>query len=132
MKAKLLFFVALMTVTFATRAQVLVQDLNIKVLPSSERNVLKIIYAENSQPVTVTFFSGKKVYGKDIESKAYATGFQKKYDVSNISERTFWITVASAKSSATYRMTRIRNGKSFASELESSSGGGQLLVKRND
>lgn len=120
-------------VSFAATAQgSLNDDSKIKVLPSATKNMIKVLYAsEVDGPVTVTFYDADHVYGQDVITKKETKGFIKKYDVGRVSENSFLVKVSSDKLAAIYKVTRVNGGKSFNSELKSTSTD-QLLVKRND
>ncbi len=136
MKTNFLFttIVLLGLVSSAATAQVsLNEDSKIKVLPSTMKNVIKVMYAADVEgPVTVTFYNGTHVYGQDVVRDHVAKGFIKKYDVGRVYENSFLVKVSSEKLAAIYRVTRVNSGKSFTSELKSLSTDPQLLVKRND
>lgn len=136
MKTNFLFttIVLLGLVSQAATAQVsLNDDSKIKVLPSMTKNVLKVLYATDVEgPVTVTFYDGSHIYGQDVVTDRITKGFIKKYDVGRVYENSFLVKVSSEKLAAIYRVTRVKGGQSFTSELKSISTDPQLLVKRND
>src|SRR5579871_6353126 len=82
-------------------------DPAVKILPSTEGGVLKILYAySSSEPVKITFTGAQDLNQIDyVRGSNFPTGFSKKYDIRNIEVDAFWIEVKSSKLSVVYKMT---------------------------
>lgn len=92
----------------------------VKILPTDEKEVLKVLYAyDTDQAVEVKFLSEDGVLTRDnIKASAFQNGFSKKYDVRNIKSANFWIEVSSPSLTVTYKMTESADQKSLEAFLE--------------
>lgn len=92
----------------------------VKILPTDEKGVLKVLYAyDTDQAVEVKFLSEDGVLTRDkIKASAFQNGFSKKYDVRNIKSANFWIEVSSPSLTVTYKMTESADQKSLEAFLE--------------
>ncbi|MFY8036300.1 MAG: hypothetical protein ACOVMQ_03980 [Cyclobacteriaceae bacterium] len=105
----------------------------IKVLPSAEEGVVKILYAyETTKPVEVRFSNESGVLKTDrVKPSSFAHGFIKKYDVSGIDTKKFKVEVISENVSVTYLITESKNSKGFTPRLESTTYNQSLVASNN-
>ena len=120
MKTQSIILVVLVML-FGAAAQA--QELNepaIKILPTSQQGILKVLYTYNSgQPVLVKFSDENTVLFSDrIKADSFKKGFARKYDVRQIAAKTFYIEVSSETVSATYRLTRSEDSDVLTPFLE--------------
>ena len=113
--------IVVLVMLFGAAAQA--QELNepaIKILPTSQQGILKVLYAYNSgQPVLVKFSDENTVLFSDkIKANSFEKGFSKKYDVRQISAKTFYVEVSSETITATYRLTRSEDSDVLTPFLE--------------
>ncbi len=115
-------FIAILSMSFAAQAQTEAQSA-VKVLPSTEKGIIKILFAhEPSENVEVKFYNEDGLLKKDrIKAATFKKGFIKKYDVSAIDTRKFSIDVDSESISVTYRLVESKDGKSYTALLERAS-----------
>jgi len=111
----------LLVMIFGTAAQA--QEVNepaIKILPTSQQGILKVLYAYNSgQPVLVKFSDENTVLFSDkIKADSFKKGFSRKYDVRNIAAKTFYVEVSSESLSVTYQLTKSEDGNDLIPVLE--------------
>ena len=92
----------------------------VKILPTAEQGVLKVLYAyDTDQAVEVKFLNEDGVLTRDkIKANTFQNGFSKKYDVRNISSRNFWIEVSSPSLMVTYKMTESNDRRAYVPILE--------------
>ncbi len=92
----------------------------VKILPTTQRGVIKVMHAQESEiPVSIKFFTREGEVGHDhVAKNKYEKGFTKKYDVSTIDGKEFWIEVNSSASSVTYRVVPNKDKKTFDAYLE--------------
>lgn len=104
----------------------------IKILPSTQKGIFKVLYAYASdQPVTVKFFNEEGLIETDnINPKEFQRGFFKKYDVRNIESGSFWVEVAGPTHAATYKMIESKNG-TYIPVLEKTTYSHSLAVVNN-
>lgn len=116
-KSILAGLVILLSAAFTTHAQLI--EPAVKILPGSEKGQLKVIYAYNSQnAVDVKFLGENGLLKSDrIQAGSFTNGFSKRYDVSRIKAKSFWIEVSSADLSVRYKMIESKDGK-FVPYLE--------------
>ena len=122
--------VALFSVSFfGTHAQQAGEPL-VKILPTDEKGVLKVLYAyDTNQAVEVKFLNDEGVLTHDkIKANTFQNGFSKKYNVRNISSRNFWIEVSSPNLTVTYKMTQSKDRKSFVPFLEKTTYSNSLIA----
>ncbi len=105
----------------------------IKVLPSAEEGVVKILYAyETTKPVEVRFSNESGILKTDrVKPSSFAHGFIKKYDVSGIDTKKFKVEVISENVSVTYLITESKNSKGFTPRLESTTYNQSLVASNN-
>ncbi len=84
----------------------------VKILPSTEDGVLKVMYAySSSEPIKIRFTDAQNLNQVDyIGGENFPSGFSKKYDIRNIEVDAFWIEVKSSKLSVVYKMTAQKDG----------------------
>ncbi len=92
----------------------------VKILPTTQSGVIKVLHAQESEsPVLIKFTTQDGEVGQDqvVRSK-YEKGFTKKYDVSKIQGKDFWIEVTTAETSVTYHIVTDKKKKTFDAYLE--------------
>ena len=105
----------------------------IKVLPTNEAGVVKVLYAyETSKPVEVRFSNESGVLKRDfVKSNQFGNGFLKKYDVSAIDTRKFKVEIIAENISVIYQLTESKKGKTYTSFLESTTYKQPLVASNN-
>jgi hypothetical protein len=92
----------------------------VKILPSSDNKIIKVLFAmQTDDVVDVKFFSDGGMVKRDKITGPFEKGVMKRYDVSEINSRDYWIEVTSGCLKVTYRVRPDRRGKSFSPQLES-------------
>ncbi|NOS92079.1 MAG: hypothetical protein HOP30_09170 [Cyclobacteriaceae bacterium] len=106
---------------------------SIKVLPSTEEGVVKILYAyETNKPVEVRFSNESGILKTDrVKPTSFAHGFIKKYDVSGIDTKKFKVEVISENVSVTYVITESKTSKGYTPRLESTTYNQPLVASNN-
>lgn len=91
----------------------------IRILPSAEEGKLKILYARSAeQAVEVKFIGENGLLQADrIKAGTFQNGFIKKYDVSCIKEKNFWVEVSSGDLKVRYKLVA-KDQKTFVPYLE--------------
>jgi hypothetical protein len=124
--------VVIASTTFSAQAQTAMSPA-IKVLPTTEAGVVKILFVyESNKPVEVRFSNESGVLKRDfIQSKQFANGFLKKYDVGGIDTKNFKIEVIAENVSVVYQLTESKKGKTYTSFLESTTYKQPLVASNN-
>ncbi|CAN5471125.1 hypothetical protein BH09BAC3_BH09BAC3_34130 [soil metagenome] len=98
----------------------------IKILPTSQKGILKVLYAydqdNSNQSVTVKFLNeGGVIKSDEIKQGTFTNGFLKKYDIRKMASisNNVWIEVSSSNVTATYKLDESRDGNSFVPTLVS-------------
>lgn len=93
---------------------------SIRILPAAEQGKVKLVYARDSRSnVDVRFMDESGLLKSDrIKAGSFEKGFIKKYDVSRIKNKSFWMEVRSADLTVRYKLVESRDGKSFVPYLE--------------
>lgn len=87
----------------------------VKVIPTSDKDVIKLIYGYDAERVDIKFSDASGIIASDrVKGKSFEGGFNKKYRVERNANKDFWIEVSSADLAVTYRMTAGSNGKWMA------------------
>jgi hypothetical protein len=133
MKTQSILLVVLVMI-FGTVAQA--QEVNVpavKILPMPQHGILKVLYAYHSgQPVHVKFYDEDAVLFSDkIKANAFKNGFSRKYDVSHIASKTFYVEVSSETLSVTYKLTKSEDGNALRPLLENVSYQYPTVASRN-
>lgn len=104
----------------------------VKILPSAQDGIFKVLYAsETDQPVTISFMNNDGLMASDrIKSTKFKHGFFKKYDVTHVNDRIFWIEVKSSNLVVKYKMTKSNSGF-FTPSLESTTYNHEVVAKNN-
>lgn len=90
----------------------------VKVIPTSNKDVIKLIYGYDAEQVDIKFSDASGIITSDrVKGKNFEGGFNKKYRVERNTNNDFWIEVSSADLAVTYRMTAGANGK-WTAQLE--------------
>lgn len=92
----------------------------VKILPTTKSGVIKVLHAqESASPVTIKFSTKEGEVAQDqVSSNMYEKGFTKKYDVSKIQHKDYWVEVTSSTSSVTYHIVPDKDKKTFDAYLE--------------
>src|SRR6478735_5266892 len=117
-KSAILAFAFVLSTAFASLAQTKGEPA-IKVLPTNQSGVIKVLFAYDSdKPVTVKFYSDGKLVGTDkIKGKSFSKGFSKRYDVSHISDSNFRVEVESENVTVTYQILESQGTLSYDAQL---------------
>ena len=103
----------------------------VKILPTNEKGILKIMYAyATNQPVTIVFYNEGGLLASDKVKGDFRDGFSKKYDVRKVSAD-FWIEVRSMELTVTFKMVESRDGQSFLPVLEKTTYNHALVAANN-
>jgi hypothetical protein len=88
------------------------QDPSVKIIPTTQKDVIKVIYAYNSEEVVSVKFSNREEELKTdkISPKEFDGGFSKKYNVEKMDDKPFWVEISNSALTVTYRM-KSQNGK---------------------
>ena len=121
MKTKIIIIVGLVVAFVASQTISYGQgEPAVKILPTSKKGVFKVLYAyDTDQIVTVKFYNEEGLNKTDkIKPNAFQHGFSKKYDARHLESGNFWVEVAAANVSVTYRMVESGDGRTFEPLLE--------------
>ncbi len=105
----------------------------VKILPTNQKGILKVLYAyDANQSVKITFFNDKGlILSDEVKGESLSNGFSKKYDVRNITSESFWIEVASDNISVTYKLTESMDRKTYVPFLEKTTYSHSLVASNN-
>jgi hypothetical protein len=121
MKTRLILsgLVVMLSAAFTT-ANAQLDEPAVKVLPSSEKGIVKVLYAiDSDKAVEVKFLSENGLITSDkIKAGSFKNGFSKKYDISRIKAKSFWVEVSSADLTVRYKMIESKERKAFIPYLE--------------
>ena len=94
------------------------QDLSVKIIPTAQKDIIKVIFAYNSEEaVSVKFSNREEVFKTDkVSPKDFEGGFSKKYNVEKMDGKPFWVEISNSALSVTYRM-KSKNGK-WSAQIE--------------
>lgn len=134
MKTKLTLIAGLAIALVAAAVTANSQSLEpaVKIIPSAQDGIFKVIYGyESEQAVQVKFFNEQGLLKLDkIKAEKFENGFVKKYDVRNVTAGDFWIEVASANLTVTYKMAEQKN-RAYQPILESTTYNNALASLNN-
>ncbi len=104
------------------------QDLSVKIIPTAQKDIIKVIYAYNSEEaVSVKFSNREEVLKTDkISAKDFQGGFSKKYDVERMDNKPFWVEISNSTLSVTYRMKSL-NGR-WSAQLEKTTNNNPIVA----
>jgi hypothetical protein len=121
MKTKTTFLAGLMILAAMSFTSTNVQaqaDPAVKVLPTSETGILKVLYAyPNQKTVQIKFYNESGLIGLDHVNKKFEKGFSKRYDLNKLSEGNYWVEITSPELSVTYKLEGSKE-KKWISTLE--------------
>lgn len=88
----------------------------VKIIPASEKDVIKVIYGyEANATIEVKFIDADKVVFSDkVKAKNFDQGFMRKYDIGKFDSRDLWIEVSSPELTVTYKLLPGDNGRWLA------------------
>lgn len=88
----------------------------VKVIPTDETDVIKVIYGYDSrEPVMVTFLGEDGIFFQDkVQGENLTNGFSKKYKVRPVQGKEIHVEVSSLEISVKYRLTVSDRGKWIA------------------
>ena len=103
-----------------TAANAQLDEPAVKILPSVEKGIIKVLYAiDSDKAVEVKFLNESGLITLDkIKAGSFNKGFLKKYDISRIDGKSFWVEVSSADLTVRYKMIKSKERKSFIPYLE--------------
>lgn len=128
-KLTLLAIVTFVAVASFSYAQTSPEE-RVKILPSNLPGTIKLHYAMKVyEPLEITFFGPQqKVLAQDqINNGQFPNGVSKRYDVSNVNKKDFWIQIRSSENVITYHIIPSKDKKHFTAILEPAAN--QLMVK---
>jgi hypothetical protein len=113
--AGLIFFSAMSFAVTNSNAQ---SGPAVKILPTTEKGILKIHYAQPTfKAVSIKFYDESGLITSDKVSKSYEKGFSKKYDLSNLKAGEYWVEITSPELSVTYKLAGSKE-KTWVTTLE--------------
>jgi hypothetical protein len=120
MKTKTTFLglMILAAMSFASTNVQAQADPAVKVLPTSQAGILKVLYAyPNQKAVQIKFYNESGLIVSDRVSKKYEKGFSKKYDLNKLEVGNYWVEITSPELSVTYKLEGSKD-KKWVSTLE--------------
>jgi len=132
MKTKsILALVVMLSAALATQAQAF--EPAVKILPTGEKGILKVVYAHDAQSnVDVKFLGENGLLEWDrIKADSFSKGFSKKYNVRNIREKSFSIEISAADLTVRYKMIKSQDGSAYVPHLESTTYNHPLVASIN-
>ena len=113
-------FAIVTMMAFSVNAQQ-IDPSRVKILPSREGGIIKLLFAmETNETVDLKFFAdGGMVKRDQITGGPFEKGVMKRYDVSGINNKDYWVEVTSGNLKVTYRVRPNRDRKTFSPQLES-------------
>jgi hypothetical protein len=125
MKTKIFIVAATIVMLAALFTSVQAQSLNepiIKILPSNQPGLLKILYVHDTdRSVDVKFYSNEGLIASDrIKGGTFKKGFLKRYDVSRINSEKFRIEISDESRSLWYTVIGADDDKTFTCVYERS------------
>jgi hypothetical protein len=132
MKFRILTLViALLTVSGAAVYAQSESEPAVKILRTGKPGMIKLIYAiETNEPLTVKFLTDRGVAGSHKVKGAYPKGWLKRYDVSSIDNKEFWIEISSPQRVLTYHIVP-EDGDKYAATLEKTTYN-HMMVRSNN
>ena len=93
----------------------------VKILSTRDSNVIKMLYAmKTDEPIQVRFITRDGEFQRDKIRGEFAKGVSKRYDVSGIKDKDFWMEISSATMTVTYKINRSTDRSKFEPVLEKS------------
>ena len=88
----------------------------VKILPSNNRGLIKVLYVVDTESsVDIKFYNDEGFIDSDrVKAGSFYKGFIKRYDVSQINSKNYWIEISNADLSVTYSIVRSLDKRSFA------------------
>ncbi|HWA34851.1 MAG TPA: hypothetical protein VG737_12005 [Cyclobacteriaceae bacterium] len=125
--------VAVLSASFTGASAQQYGEVPIKILPSSEKGILKVWFATAAgQSVQVKFYDADGTLGSDnIKAGQFLKGFSKKYDVSHLKPGSFWVQVSSKSMDVTYKLVPSPDGRSLEAQLETSTYNHAVVAANN-
>ncbi len=122
MKKSIILASLLLMFVVAVQAQS-ISEPAVKVLPTNQPGVIKVIYGyDTDKMVNVKFFNDDMTFMSDmISGKSFKNGFTRRYDVTNIAEKSFFVEVSSENLSVVYRLKVTENGNVLVPLIENAS-----------
>lgn len=98
------------------------EDLSkVKILRTREAGVIKMLYAmKTEEPIQVRFITRDGEFQRDKIRGAFSKGLSRRYDVSGIKDKDFWMEISSASMTVTYKINRSADRTQFEPVLEKS------------
>jgi len=135
MKIQTIIIAGLFVILSSSAASVNAQAFDepaIKILPTTEKGILKLHYAYNAnESVNIRFFNEEgQLMSEDIKGE-FRNGFSKKYDVRKMTSRAFWIEVTAENISVTYKLVRSKDRETYIPFLEKTTYNHPLVASNN-
>ena len=119
------------TIFSNTQAQ---SEVPVKILPSLQAGLMKVLFVHgNQQSVNVKFYNDQGLYTLDvIEKESFKNGFLKRYDISLVGSKDFWVEISLQDMSvtATYKMTK-SDHNTYEPQLENTTFNHSVLASIN-
>ena len=127
------FIILLATSVTAVNARQLEIEPPVKILPTTEYGILKLLFASNAdQGVEVKFYNEDGLLSSDkIKRNLYPHGFSKKYDVRHLKPGSFWVEISSPQMDVTYKLNESKDGRSIEPFLEKTTYNHPMVVAKN-
>jgi hypothetical protein len=123
--------VALLTVSGAAVYAQTESEPAVKIVHTNKRGVIKLIYAiETNETLTVKFLTERGVAGSHKIKGTYPKGWLKRYDVSSIDDKDFWIEISSPQRVLTFRVVP-QDGDKYTALLEKTTNN-HMMVRANN
>jgi hypothetical protein len=105
----------------------------VKILPTTEKGILKVLYAfDMDKSVEVKFFDKDRVLVLDrIKGKSQSNGFTKKYDVRNLKSEDLWVEISSPSIDVTYKLILSADGHTYEPLLEKTTYNHLMVAAKN-
>jgi hypothetical protein len=115
----ILLIVTVLSLTGVTASAQSPDDSRVKILPTTERGVLKLLYAQESvEPIRVTFFDHSGEFASDEIQGNYPKGLLKRYNLRKFDGKDFRMQISNSKMTVIYHITTAKGGKTFNTQLE--------------
>jgi hypothetical protein len=132
MKSKsILLLIGLMVCATILATAQSTDDSRIKILRTEKSGVIKVMHAlDTDTPVLVRFTNDQGIVGEDKIDGDFPKGVLRRYDLTNIFDKSFRIEVKSQNVDVTYKITPSKDRKTFIAFLEKVEHHSQLVASR--
>jgi len=93
----------------------------VKILRTKDAGVIKMLYAmKTEEPIQVRFITREGEFQRDKIHGQFLKGVSKRYDISSIQDKDFWMEISSSTMTVTYKIKRSSDRSKFEPVLEKS------------